>query len=451
MLLCNVLCLYKTYRGFESPPHRHPSPSCKQRIKTITTHKNCGACCQFCCHVFLMASVRKKRGSKFWFGCFVMADGRRLQRSTKSKDKMEALQIALSWEKAARQRATVDQSKKVIASIVKIIHGDDAADESVRVYFQRWQARKAAEINAGTAERYKGCLESFLEHMGEQATKPLTEVATAHVARWRDEIAKRLAPGTVNFHLKIVRAAFRDAKLEKLIQETPGAGIKMLRRSVADKRDRGKRPFTLDEIQAILAAIPAESEWRGLVYAGLFSGQRLKDIALMRWSEIKGAWWKTDSRKTARPIAVPIAQPLAEWMSQQRAKTKTEEVFPESAGFVARAKGKSSTLSNQFHAILTKAGLVEKRSHHTTGKGRSASREGGILSFHCLRHTTNSLLKTAGVQESVAMDFVGHESEAISRLYTHVPENSLLDAVKKLERAYKEKSQNKKKTKSPQT
>jgi len=383
-----------------------------------------------------MASLRKKHGSKFWFGCFVMPDGRRVQRSTKSKDKMEALQIALAWEKATRQRATVEQSKKVIASIVKIVHGEAVSDETVVRFFDRWATRKSAEVGEGTAERYKGCLKVFEEFLGARSTMPLAEVTTNLVALWRDEMAKRLAPGTVNFHLKIVRMAFADAKFESLIQETPAAGVKMLRRSVTEKRERSKRAFTAAEIKKILAAIPKDTEWHGMTLAGLYTGQRLKDIALMRWSDIKAGWWKTESRKTARPVAVPLAKPLADWLNEQRPQSKAKEVFPIAAGFIARTEGKSSTLSNQFYTVLTKAGLVEKRSHTSIGKGRSASRDGGNLSFHCLRHTTNSLLKNAGVQESVAMDFVGHESEAMSRLYTHVPEASLLAAVRKLEKAF---------------
>jgi integrase len=382
-----------------------------------------------------MASVRKKSGSRFWFGCFLMPDGRRVQRSTKSKDKMEALQIALSWERATRQKATVEQSRKVIAGIVKVVHGNDACDETVKGFFDRWEARKAAEIDAGTVKKYKAILKSFAESLSGRWTTPLAEVTTNQVARWRDGLANRLAPGTANFHLKIVRSVFRDAKLEGLVQETPAGGIKLLRRSVGQKRARSKRPFRPSELKKILAAVPADSEWSGMILAGLYTGQRLKDIALMRWLDIKDGWWKSEAVKTARPVCVPLAKPLADWLADWKKKTRSERVFPKAAGFVERAAGNTGTLSNQFYALLTKAGLVQKRSHDSLGKGRSASRDGGNLSFHCLRHTTNSLLKNAGVQESVAMDFVGHESESMSRLYTHVPEESLLAAVKKLEKA----------------
>ena len=42
------------------------------------------------------------------------------------------------------------------------------------------------------------------------------------------------------------------------------------------------------------------------------------------------------------------------------------------------------------------------------------------LSFHSLRHTATSVLKNAGVSDVVARDIIGHESEAVSRNYTHI-------------------------------
>ena len=50
---------------------------------------------------------------------------------------------------------------------------------------------------------------------------------------------------------------------------------------------------------------------------------------------------------------------------------------------------------------------------------RSAKRELG-LSFHCLRHTLTSWGKQSGISGPVMQDIVGHDSEAVSREYTHI-------------------------------
>ena len=54
------------------------------------------------------------------------------------------------------------------------------------------------------------------------------------------------------------------------------------------------------------------------------------------------------------------------------------------------------------------------------------------LSFHSLRHTAVSLLKDAGVPDSVVMALVGHESTAMSHCYTHVGKEALSRATQSL-------------------
>ena len=46
-----------------------------------------------------------------------------------------------------------------------------------------------------------------------------------------------------------------------------------------------------------------------------------------------------------------------------------------------------------------------------------------------LHHTTISLLKNASASAVVAMDIIGHNSKAVSRLYTHVDEDARRRAI----------------------
>jgi site-specific recombinase XerD len=92
-----------------------------------------------------------------------------------------------------------------------------------------------------------------------------------------------------------------------------------------------------------------------------------------------------------------------------------------------------NTLSRQFSEILKKSGIVSGSERHTSqGKGRNTKRKKSRLSFHSLRHSAVTLLKEAGVSNAVVMELIGHESEAISRAYTHMGEAALRAAVNKL-------------------
>jgi integrase len=139
--------------------------------------------------------------------------------------------------------------------------------------------------------------------------------------------------------------------------------------------------------------------------------------------------------KTSRRAIIPLAPPLLRYIEALPAGDVPDApLFPKAHATVER-QGRTGNLSNQFHSILVDAGLAKKQSHHAdpeNRKGRATKRERNPVSFHSLRHTATSLLKSAGVSEAVAMEFIGHESSAMSRVYTHIETASLKEAAAKL-------------------
>lgn len=149
---------------------------------------------------------------------------------------------------------------------------------------------------------------------------------------------------------------------------------------------------------------------------GLFTGQRLRDICNLRWSQIdfehSTIAFKTE--KTGRRVILPLRDHAMRALNAlPRSGEPSEPVFPELVGKT------SGLLSNRFRAIMERAGLVDRRTHQKRKQGRSAKRELG-LSFHCLRHTLTSWGKQSGISGPVMQDIVGHDSEAVSREYTHI-------------------------------
>ena len=79
------------------------------------------------------------------------------------------------------------------------------------------------------------------------------------------------------------------------------------------------------------------------------------------------------------------------------------------------------------------AGLAEPPpKDKNSGRGHSVKRTVSELTFHSLRHNTTTWLKKAGVPESVVRDIIGHESELVSREYTHTDDESKRAAIQKL-------------------
>jgi integrase len=109
-------------------------------------------------------------------------------------------------------------------------------------------------------------------------------------------------------------------------------------------------------------------------------------------------------------------------------------VHPRAFEIVTTQSGRIGTLSNKFAELLVSAGLREARLYPRSGSvRRSSSKRATIaLSFHSLRHTAVSLLKDAGIPDSVVQALVGHESTAMSHRYTHVGKESLSRATDSL-------------------
>jgi integrase len=220
----------------------------------------------------------------------------------------------------------------------------------------------------------------------------------------------------LKYFFKVPMAMTRTFTLSQMT-ENPAAKVTTLKIA-----EMNRRPFTHDELKAILRV--ASTEWRGMILTGLYTGQRLKDIALLTWAnlDMERQEIRINTSKTDRRQVLPVAAPLLAYFAELPAgDVPTAPLFPAAHPHGLRANG-TAALSTQFHQILAAAGLVVARAadHASKGKGRNAARERSPISFHALRHTATSWLKEAGVTEAVAMDIIGHESKAISTHYTHV-------------------------------
>jgi integrase len=382
-----------------------------------------------------MASIRKKFGSRFWFACFYGPDGRRIQRSTKSSHRKTAQAVAEKFEKAAKlaseKRLGEAQARRVLGDIYEEINGAPLSSATARDYLTRWSEARKADTSPRTHAAYAQVVREFIDALGDRADLDFSQVTKADIALHRDRVRLRTSVSTANKHLKYLRVAIGAARKEGLIQTNPAADLDILKRPVGDRNER--RAFTLDELKLSLAH--ASNEWRGMILFGLYTGQRLRDLARLTWSNIdtKRRELRFVTAKTGRRMQIPLASPLLEHIETLPAgDTPDAPLFPE-LHKLAFGGPNDSRLSQQFATILSGAGLiVMSRNREPTGRGRSLRRNTNELSFHSLRHTATSLLKNAGVSEIVARDLIGHDSEAVSRNYSHVDEDAKRRAIETL-------------------
>jgi integrase len=364
-----------------------------------------------------MAALRKKERSPFWFACFTLPDGRRVQRSTKETGLKAARTKAEEWERLSKERAKARQAHRVIADIYRAAHKEELPDATTGSFFDSWLSRRKGEIAPASYSTYANRINHFKEWLGDFANRPLAEIETRHFVTYRDELAKRLSATSCNQGVKILRVVFEDARRDKFISENPAKDCGMLKKVDASAR----RPFAFSEIQSVLAV--ADDEWRSMIFFGLYTGQRLGDVARLSWAnvDLQAEEIQLRTAKTGRVVRIPICKPLLDHI--ETLPSSDEPKAPLHPKLAALANTNASTLSRQFGELLASAGLSIKKSHEPTDgerKGRAARRAASELSFHSLRHTATSMMKNAGVSPAVVQDIIGHESAEISAHYTHI-------------------------------
>lgn len=374
----------------------------------------------------VVASIRKKTGSKFWFAAFTLPNGRRVQRSTKQTDRKRAQRIADQWEEVYHSRVAAKQSQKVISEIHKELTGESLPNQSVAGYFTTWMEAKKHETAPSTQVFYKAVKTAFLAFLEGRAEMDLVEVSGDDILAFRNALVGKVAPKTINHRLKVLRMIFGKARKEGLISENPAEQVKTVADRVADKR----RGFTIEEIKAILGQ--CDDEWRSLVLFGLYTGQRLGDLSSLTWQNIdtKTGEIRLVTRKTGRTQLIPIADPLRLHIGTMEAGDDPKQPLHPRAFAQMKKHGRAASLSMDFYEIMTAAGIVKPRDHKK--REGAGLREMSVITFHSLRHTATSLMKEAGVSAAVVQDLIGHDSAAISQHYTHINRDAKKTALDKL-------------------
>ena len=375
-----------------------------------------------------MSSLVKAPTSKYWIAAFRDASGRQHRRTTREIDRKRAQVVVEKYERVAQRKGSPQRVRQILSEFYREHYGEELPFASVRKYALEWLETRKAETSPATHRRYGAAVEKFLSFLGVAADKGLEEVTRSQIAAFRDARIQESATLTANQDLKTVRAIFRSARCDGFLFYDPGEGVNAVKNREAFQR----RPFSLDELRAVLTV--ADDEWQSLIKFGLYSGQRIGDLAMLRWSQIDLARdeIRLTTRKNSKPLLIPIAAPLREHLlSLPAGDNPRAPVHPRAFGIMTTQNGRVGTLSNQFSALLVACGLREPQSHDK-GVGRKGRRAGFDLSYHSLRHTAVSLLKDAGVPDAIVMALVGHESTAMSHRYTHVGKEALAKAGKTL-------------------
>ena len=320
-------------------------------------------------------------------------------------------------------KLAADNAEKVLKSafeeFVRIV-GGELTSYTVRSWLDSWLAGRT-DASKATVVEYRRIIDLFLKFLGARADRSLTALQPKQIEDFKQHLAGRVAPSTVNKSIKVLKASFNNAVAKRQLEFSPAEHVENI-----EVEESNRRPFTGKELKELLKA--ADADWRTMILTAFYTGLRLRDCANLTWQnvDLHTVSLNVLTEKTGRRQILPLAEPLARHFGEIAGDDPAAPLCPKLFGKNA------ARLSAEFYAVMVNAGLVKERSHESTGKGRDAKRDTSRISFHSLRYNTTSALKSSGVSDSVAMDIVGHETASVSRNYTKIDDSAKRAAINKL-------------------
>ena len=402
-----------------------------------------------------MASVFKRKNSKYWQCTFTSVDGRRVYRSTGKIRKGKARDVAAELDPSAQQeqrallavieestalalkgKLTLDAARDMLDWLMRL-SGAEAGLEipTVKEWLSSWASGQKQTKKAGTAQRYKGIVDGFLNFL--DPTKhdaPLHALTPGDFMRYRNrQKAEGFSPSTINLTLKVLRAPLSRAAKFGYIQTSPASAVDTLPQSPSRKE-----AFTREQVSALteacrifIKASRTERErrlyrdWEAAVLLAYYTGQRQSDIANLQWDsvDLEAETITFNQIKSDKRVTIPLhPEVLAKLRFLPR---ENVNVLPTLAG---KTSSRRNGLSGMFAGLMKEA-MTEPKTAKAQGKGHSQN----SLTFHSLRHAFNSHLADLGVPQELRKSLTGHASTKVNDIYTHLGLATLREAVQKLE------------------
>jgi integrase len=223
---------------------------------------------------------------------------------------------------------------------------------------------------------------------------------------------RQLTETTINRDLECLRHILFWAAEEGLILANPLARMSMVR----ERRQRRVVMSVEEEAKLLVAASP---HLRKIIRTALWAGMRRGEILKQQWQDIdfnlKLLFVSHSKTAEGEMREIPLAKPVFDQLWQDQKSEGLVFTFQ---------KEPVHQIKTAWRAAITKAGIRYYR-------------------FHDLRHTFNSRLMLAGVQQEIRKALMGHSSgEDVQARYTHVELPAKVEAIAKLEQWVKTQKQN---------
>ncbi len=238
-------------------------------------------------------------------------------------------------------------------------------------------------------------------------------------------LKKQLSSTSINQLMNSISQALEYAKKENLLPYSQSTKVEAIRKNV-----KARGILTNDETKNLMTFLKENNDERVYlaVSLALITGMRSGELRILSREQIKNGLIvvdrayaniaKTKIPKGKKSRIIPCPDELCEQLinfSFLNPDKKSDLIF------WSKKRGKIVS-SHYFNSKFTKA-LIDS---NTLTKEQISNRN---ISFHSLRHMANTLLR-GSVDEYILRLTIGHSSEQLSNLYSHI-EDSALESLRK--------------------
>jgi integrase len=349
-----------------------------------------------------MASVYRRKGIRFWWMCWIDAEGIEQWASTRTEDKTEAKAIADEMEKEARARS---HRAALSALTVQRFYEETWLPLRQRTRQWAWKSDVAAMTNHFLPDFGKRALADLATDEGEVALLDWLIDLRGHKSQ-RD--GTPIASRTVRNVASSVRVFFADAAERKVIPRNPTVGWDAERHLPAvEDKERGWRAqagFSLEQVVTFTTDHRIPEDRRVLYALRFLGGPRPGEAANARWRDLnrtKRPLWRLTlessfnspmrqekTTKTGAELNIPV-HPVLQRMLVDWEACGWEAFMgrkPEPGDLIIpRYDGKHRLVSGtykQFVADLDAVGIPRQRQYESRSTFRNLALAAGAVEFH---------------------------------------------------------------------
>jgi integrase len=331
-----------------------------------------------------MATIFKRKNSRYWWINYRDQYGRLVQKSLKVTYQPDARKLKRHYEaveKIAHVRGT---------SLQEEIRFDD--------WFKEYQERRRHRVARSTYIRENQAVRNLKKAL---KTNLLSKIERNDIERWYDSLLKDGRTATANCLLRHIKVFFNHAVQEKYLSVSPALNVKPVKEVI-----KKVRIFSKNEINLVMRVMP--ERWQDLVRVAMNTGARSGEICRLERRDI-------DLESANSNVMIRSTQ-------NNPTKSKKSRVVPlpaASLSFFSRivsGKKPADCLLVNPHGNKWTTGWISK------GFSKHCKKAGvEDCTFHDLRRTYGAWLVMNGADLVTVQENLGHSDIKVTiRHYTHL-------------------------------